>query len=119
MFKEVLREVVERTEGGIASLLMGFDGIPVDNYVKAGSGLDVESVGMEYSVILTQISKAATMLDAGTAREVSIQAENLTTVIRLLNAEYFVAVTLTPHGNFGKARFLLRTLTPKLVDELI
>src|SRR5262245_52354238 len=111
MFKDVLREVVERTEGGIASLLMGFDGIPVENYVKSGVNLDVESIGMEYSVILTQISKAAQMLDAGTAREVSIQAENVTTLIRLLNQEYFVAVTIAPHGNFGKARFLLRTLT--------
>jgi predicted regulator of Ras-like GTPase activity (Roadblock/LC7/MglB family) len=119
MFKEVLREVVERTEGAVASLLMGFDGIPVDNYVKAGTRLDVESIGMEFSVILTQISKAATMLEAGAAREVSIQAEHLWTVIRLLNTEYFVAVTLAPHGNFGKARFLLRTLTPKLIDELI
>ena len=119
MFKDVLREVVERTEGGIASLLMGFDGIPVENYVKSGVKLDVESIGMEFSVILTQIAKAAQMLEAGDAREVSIQAENLTTLIRLLNKEYFVAVTLAPHGNFGKARFLLRTLTPKLVDELV
>ena len=119
MFKEVLREVVERTEGGIASLLMGFDGIPVENYVKSGVKIDVESVGMEYSVILTQISKAAAMLDAGTAREISIQTENITTLIRLLNPEYFVALTMAPNGNFGKARFLLRTLTPKLVDELV
>jgi predicted regulator of Ras-like GTPase activity (Roadblock/LC7/MglB family) len=118
MFKEVLRDVVERTEGGIASLLMGFDGIPVENYVKDGELSDVESVGMELSVILTQITKAAQMLDAGEAREVAIQAEHLTTVIRLLNHEYFVAVTLAPQGNLGKARFLLRTLTPKLVDAL-
>jgi predicted regulator of Ras-like GTPase activity (Roadblock/LC7/MglB family) len=119
MFKDVLREVVERTEGGIASLLMGYDGIPVENYVKSGVKLDVESIGMEYSVILTQISKAATMLEAGTAREVSIQTENVTTLIRLLNTEYFVALTIAPGGNFGKGRFLLRTLTPKLVDELV
>jgi predicted regulator of Ras-like GTPase activity (Roadblock/LC7/MglB family) len=118
MFKDVLRDVVERTEGGIAGLLMGFDGIPVENYVKNGASVDVESVGMEYSVILTQIIKAAKMLEAGEAREVSIQAENLTTVIRLLSPEYFVALTLSPQGNFGKARFLLRTLTPKLLEDL-
>jgi predicted regulator of Ras-like GTPase activity (Roadblock/LC7/MglB family) len=118
MFKDVLRDVVERTEGGIAGLLMGFDGIPVENYVKNGASVDVESVGMEYSVILTQIIKAAKMLEAGDAREVSIQAENLTTVIRLLSPEYFVALTLSPQGNFGKARFLLRTLTPKLLEDL-
>jgi hypothetical protein len=58
------------------------------------------------------------MLEAGDAREVSIQAENLTTVIRLLSPEYFVALTLSPQGNFGKARFLLRTLTPKLLEDL-
>jgi len=119
MFKDVLRDVVERTDGGIAGLLMGFDGIPVENYVKGDVAVDVESVGMEYSVILTQIMKAAKMLDAGEAREVSIQAENLTTVIRLLNKEYFVALTMGPKANFGKGRFLLRTLTPKLLDDLI
>jgi predicted regulator of Ras-like GTPase activity (Roadblock/LC7/MglB family) len=119
MFKQVLEAVVERTEGSIAGLLMGFDGILLEQYMKTGTDFDVETIGMEYSIILTQISKAAELLDAGEAREVSIQAERLTTLIRLLNKEYFVALTMTPHGNFGKARFLLRTLTPKLLDELV
>lgn len=119
MFKDALRDVVERTEGGIAGLLMGFDGIPVEQYLKSGAALDVESVGMEYSVILTQISKAAEQLDSGSAREVSIKADQQTTLIRLLNDEYFVAVTLAPHGNLGKARFLLRMLAPRLQEELV
>lgn len=120
MFREVLQEVVERTEGGVAGLLMGFDGIPVDHYVREdGAGpVDVETIGMEYSVILKDIKKAAELLEAGGAREVSIQAEKLTTVIRVLNDEYFVAVTLTPDGNYGKARFLLRTAGSKLLSEL-
>lgn len=119
MFREVLQEVVERTEGGVAGLLMGFDGIPVDQYVREdAAGMDVETIGMEYSVILKDIRKAAELLEAGGAREVSIQAEKLTTVIRLLNEEYFVAVTLTPDGNYGKARFLLRTAGSKLLSEL-
>ena len=119
MFKDVLRDVVERTDGGIAGLVMGYDGIPVENYVKGDLSVDVETVGMEYSVILSQIMKAAKMLEAGEAREVAIQAERVTTVIRLLNHQYFVALTMSPSGNFGKARFLLRTLTPKLLDDLV
>ena len=117
MFKEVLQEVVDRTEGGVAGLLMGFDGIPVEHYVR-DDGVDVETVGMEYSVILKDIRRAAEMLDSGNAREVSIQAEKMTTVIRLLNDEYFVAVALRPDGNYGKARFLLRTQGSKLLTEL-
>jgi predicted regulator of Ras-like GTPase activity (Roadblock/LC7/MglB family) len=120
MFREVLEDVVERTEGGVAGLLMGFDGIPVDAYVKEAAGpIDVETVGMEYSVILKDIKKAAELLEAGGAREVSIQAERMTTVIRVLNDDYFVAITLRPNGNFGKARFLLRTAGTRLLSELV
>ena len=120
MFREVLQEVVERTEGGVAGLLMGFDGIPVDSYIREGAemGVDMETIGMEYSVILKDIRKAAELLEAGPAAEISVQAEHLTTVIRVLNDEYFVAVALRPHGNFGKARFLLRTAGSKLLSEL-
>ena len=118
MFREVLREVVESTEGGVAGLLMGYDGIPVEQYVKDDAALNVESIGMEYSVILTQIRKAAQMLDAGNAREVAIQAERMTTVIRLLNDDYFVAMSIAPSGNFGKARYLLRTNAPKFLESL-
>jgi predicted regulator of Ras-like GTPase activity (Roadblock/LC7/MglB family) len=120
MFENVLREVVDGTEGGVAGLLMGFDGIPVEHYVRDPEvDTDVETVGMEYSVILKEIRKAAEMLEAGTAREVAVRAERMTTVIRLLNDEYFVAVTLRPEGNFGKARFLLRTRAEKFMESLV
>ena len=118
MFKDVLREVVTNTDGGVAALLMGLDGIPVDQFVAEGAQTDVESIGMEYSVILSQIKKAADMLQAGAAREVAIQAERMTTLIRLLNDQYFVAVALRPDGNLGKARFLLRMSAPKLLTDL-
>jgi predicted regulator of Ras-like GTPase activity (Roadblock/LC7/MglB family) len=120
MFQEILKEVVDRTEGGIAGVVMGFDGITVDSYVSPASAgaLEVETVGMEFSVILKDIRRAAEMLDAGAAREVAIQAEKLTTVIRLINDEYFVALALKPEGNYGKARFLLRTGASKLAQDL-
>ena len=118
MFKDVLQAVVEQTEGGMAALLMGFDGISVDQYKRPDVDFNVENVGMEYSVILTQVARAAELLDAGHAREVSVQAENMITLMRLLNDEYFVAVALRPNGNLGKARFLLRTQVDKLLRGL-
>ncbi|MCB9601090.1 MAG: hypothetical protein H6721_22505 [Sandaracinus sp.] len=119
MFREILQEVVENTDGGVAGLLMGFDGIPVDQFVRDDAAIDVETVGMEYSVILKSIRQAAELLEAGTAREVAIKAERMITVIRLLNDEYFVAITLKPSGNLGKARFLLRTRSQKLLSDLV
>lgn len=119
MFQESLKEVVDRTEGAIASLVMGFDGIAVESYATAESELNVENLGMEYSVVLTQIKQAAQMLSLGAANEVTIQAENMTTVIRLLTEEYFVAVAIEPTGNLGKARYLLRIQAPQLIDGLV
>jgi predicted regulator of Ras-like GTPase activity (Roadblock/LC7/MglB family) len=120
MFQDLLKDVVHRTEGALAGLIMGFDGIAVETYVRGDQDVpfEVENVGMEYSVILKEIAKAAELLDSGTAREISIQAEKFTTVIRLINDDYFVAVTIRPEGNYGKARFLLRTRVPELASEL-
>lgn len=118
MFKELLQEVVDGTEGGIAALIMGYDGIPLDNYVRDERSFDVETVGMEFSVILKNIQNAAEMLDAGGAKEVAVKAERLTTLLRYVSDEYFVAVALSPGANLGKARFLLRTRAGRLVEEL-
>jgi hypothetical protein len=65
MFTQILKDVVDGTEGGVAGLLMGYDGITVDKYIRGGGDLDVATVGMEYSVILKKIMEAAEMLDIG------------------------------------------------------
>jgi predicted regulator of Ras-like GTPase activity (Roadblock/LC7/MglB family) len=110
--------VVEGTEGGVAGLLMGFDGIPVDHYIRDGAQVDIESVGMEFSVVLKDIKRAAEMLEAGTTTEVAVRAERMTTIVHLLNDEYFVALTLRPDGNFGKGRFLLRRSKSRILNHL-
>lgn len=122
MFKDTLRQIVESTDGAIAGLLMGFDGIAVDSYTKdlpsEEAAKDINEIGMEFSVILGSIKRAAEALEAGGAKEVAIQAEHLTTLIRVINDDYFVALTMRPDGNPGKGRFVLRTAAPKIMQEL-
>lgn len=118
MFKEVLREVVEGTEGGIASLLMDFEGIRVDSYAKPNPPFDIETIGAELSVVLKSIQRAGEMLEAGGTSEVAIQSDKVTTLIRVVNDGYFVAFALQPDGNLGKARYLLRTRIPLLKKDL-
>jgi hypothetical protein len=42
----------------------------------------------------------------------------MTTVIRFLTHEYFIAITLHPEGNVGKARYLLRMRAAQLAADL-
>jgi predicted regulator of Ras-like GTPase activity (Roadblock/LC7/MglB family) len=118
MFKEPLHKIVDNVEGGIAGLIMGFDGIAVEQYTREGHKLDINTIGMEFSFLMTQIRKAAAILEIGGVTEVAIKAEKLTFVIRSLNSEYFLALALTPEGNFGKGRFLMRVIAPRLQAEL-
>ena len=57
-------------------------------------------------------------LDIGGVSEISIKAEKLTIVVRVLNSDYFLALALGPDGNFGKGRFLMRVVAPRLQAEL-
>jgi predicted regulator of Ras-like GTPase activity (Roadblock/LC7/MglB family) len=117
VFKQALQKIVDHVEGGVAGLIMGFDGIAIDQYTREDK-LDVNTIGMEFSFILTQVKKAAETLEMGAVNEVTIKAEKLTIVIRVLSNDYFLALALGPDGNFGKGRYLMRVIAPKLQAEL-
>ena len=116
MFKEAIQEIVDNTEGGLAGLVMDMSGIPLDSYAKDGS--DISTVGAEFSVVLGQISTAGKSLEVGSTKEVAVSSDKMTTLFRVINETYFMAVTLSPEGNFGKARFLMRLAAPKMDKEL-
>lgn len=116
MFSTRLEEAVKGVEGGKAAILMGFDGIPVEQY--AGEGEDIETIGMEFSVLLKEVRRAAETLGAGAAQELTVRAEKMTTVLRVVNGEYFVALALSAGGNLGKARYLLRVIAPEFSRDL-
>lgn len=118
MFKEALRNVVEGIDGGLAGLLMDFEGIPVESYARKDTPFDIEQVGAEVSVVIKAIQRASEMLDAGATNEVTFKSEKLVTLIRVLNDSYFVAIALSPEGNLGKGRYLLRVIAPELTSEI-
>ena len=117
MFREAIQRVVDGVDGGLAGMLMDLEGIPLDSYVRQ-EWVDIEAVGAEASVLVKSIQRATLMLEAGDTSEVSITSERMTTVVRVLNDTYFMAVTLAPAGNLGKARYLLRVEAPALAKEL-
>src|SRR5262245_47805814 len=118
MFKEALRDIVDKTEGSITGLLMDSNGIALETYAKDSAAFDINTVGIEFSVVLGSIKRAAELLEAGATHEIAIGTDKMITIIRLLNETYFLCLALSPEGNFGKGRYLMRTAAPKLVAEL-
>jgi len=118
VFAETLKKVVDNVEGGIAAVIMGLDGISVDTYIKLPDRVDVNTVAMEFSFILSQVRKAGDSLAVGNLEELSVKAQRLLLVCRMISSQYFIAIVMAPEGNFGKARYLARLAQPALVAQL-
>lgn len=116
-FREQLEEIC-KVDGAVAASIMGFDGIAIDTVTAKESPHDVETLMVEFSGLIGQVRQAAEMLQSGALSEVSIGTEQLTTLLRPINADFFLALAMTPDGNTGKGRYLLRVAAPRLVSEL-
>ena len=68
MFQEALREIVERTDGGIAGLLMDSEGIAVESYSRDDAPFDITTIGIEFGVVLGSIKRAAEIARGGQGR---------------------------------------------------
>ena len=118
MFAEILQKVVDNVDGGLGAVLMGLDGIAVETYTRQADRVDINTVGMEFSFILTQAKKAATSASLGTFEEMTIKADHMTLALRMVTNQYFLAVAISADGNLGKTRYLMRLAGPKLIAQL-
>jgi predicted regulator of Ras-like GTPase activity (Roadblock/LC7/MglB family) len=117
LFAETLKKVVDNVDGALAAVIMGLDGIPVETYVR-NDRVDVTTVAMEFSFIISQVRKAGDSLQVGGLEELTVKAQRLVLVCRMVSPQYFVAVAMAPEANFGKARFMARMATPALLAQL-
>ena len=117
-----LESICGAVDGALAATVMGFDGLPVDSYgiepADDDGEVDLESLLVEFSNLLGQVKSSAQMFSAGGLEEMSIASERVTTIIRPLGEEYFLALALRPLGNTGKGRYLLRIHAPQLAAFL-
>lgn len=117
-----LQAIVNGLPGALVATLMGSDGIQVESYeataLATEEGLDVSSLMVEFSSTMSQVHRTGELFAAGKLTELLIRSERLTTLLRPLTSEYFVAVAMKPVGSPGKGRYLLRVHGAKLVDEI-
>jgi len=116
LFRESLESILGKPPDAVAVVLMGFDGISVDEVTS--STYDIKSVGMEFSFILSQIRKATTILQAGRLEEVMIRSEQLIFLARVLDDEYFLGLALKAGAITGRGRYSLQLYSPEVTKQL-
>jgi predicted regulator of Ras-like GTPase activity (Roadblock/LC7/MglB family) len=115
-FSEVLKETVAKVDGAVSAIIIGTDGIPVQEYLEEKL-VDLNGLSAEASAMMKDINLAADNLGLGEAKEFSIISDRCGIIMRKINPDYYLALIIKPEGNYGKGRFVLRTAVPKLADE--
>lgn len=116
MFKEFLKRLVHSVEGALGAVIMGIDGISVDEYCEKPD-LDVQMIGIEFSSIVKEMNRVSSSIDSGHVDEIMVVADNRAVLVRKISDEYFIALVLNGMGNLGKGRFKLKIMVPQLATE--
>ena len=115
-FLEILNDTVHQVDGAVAAMIIGTDGISVQEYASEKL-VDLSDLSAEASQMIKDINLAADNLGLGEAKEFSIISDRCGIIMRKINTEYYLSLVIKPEGNYGKGRFILRTAIPKLVGE--
>ncbi len=116
MFTEFLKDLVVSVDGAVGAVIMGMDGISVEEYVGRAD-TDLQLIGTELTSLVKDMNRASASMDSGSVGEALFVTEKRTLIVRSINEEYFTVLVLNGKGNIGKGRFKLRILVPKIADE--
>ena len=117
-FKAILVSIVDQCSGSLGAVIMGYDGIAIEEYLQPGKGVDVQLLAVEYASVLKEIKRTVGVLKTGELEEVSIVAEQCSVVVRGVTDDFFVALVMAADGNFGKGRDLLKREASRIREAL-
>jgi predicted regulator of Ras-like GTPase activity (Roadblock/LC7/MglB family) len=118
MFKEMLANIIERTEGSLGVLIMGLDGIAVEKIIgEAGNEANLDVAAAEFTSLVRSAQRTGNDIGLGKLKELVVSLDSVIVMMRLLGRDYFVVLALTPEGNLGRARYELRKAELQLTKE--
>lgn len=119
VFSDLLKQIVHKVEGVVGVLIMGLDGIAIEQQIEPSHHYDgqLSIIAAAYATLLRNSMRTSSDVGVGALQEMTVISGNLTLVIKLINPEYFLLIALGPNGNIGRARFELRKAQLLLEEE--
>jgi len=115
-FNLILKEVTERA-GGVAAVIMGKDGLPVDSFKSVETPYSVEDITVEYGSVLKDLKKISDSHMIGDIEDICLSTGKSRILLKPINDEYFMALAVGKEVYIGKARFALRRAVEKVKEE--
>lgn len=120
MFKTALTAILERTENSLGALIMGTDGIAVEQVLSdEGRDLNLDVAAAEFTTLVRNAQRTGSDIGHGRLRELVMAYDDVSIIARLINDEYFLLLALHPDAVLGRGRFELRKAELDLIPEFV
>src|SRR2546423_15584063 len=102
MFKDALQKIVEKTDGSLGALIMGTDGLSVEQFFnEEGSAANLDVAAAEYTSLVRNGMKSGNDFDLGELHEMVVVLGKVIFLMRLFNHAYFVRLPLKAYRNLA------------------
>lgn len=120
MFTDNLREIQQKTEGCFGALIMGMDGIAVEEvWQRQGLDANLDIAVAEFAAVVRSARRTSGDLALGALREMVVLTDSANFVMRLISESYFIVLVVNPDGNLGRGRYQLRQAELILEREFV
>lgn len=119
MLREILHKALSDTENCLGVLIMGTDGIAVEQIWKNDAKpINADIIFAEYTSLLRNAKRVGDELLFDSVRELTISGDESVFIMRLVSSDYYLGMVLRADGNFGRGRYELRCAEMLLAKEL-
>lgn len=108
-------------DGAQACMLIGFDGIPIASaFARDDSQIadDLSGVAVEVANLLGQLNRAAVGSEIGFVAEVSLVADKVAALARVVGDEYLLILAVDHSTDKDKGSRVLRLIAPWIEEQL-
>jgi predicted regulator of Ras-like GTPase activity (Roadblock/LC7/MglB family) len=116
VFSEVLQDVAKKVDGWVGLVIMGMDGIPIEQ-LRLDETANFETLAAECTALLKNTRQASEEVGAGSLREITITTELLVILAVAITEDYVLLGVMRRGANHGRARFVMRRATLRLEKE--
>lgn len=110
--------MVTGADGGLAALVMGYDGVSLGEYCVGPNIADLQLISIEYAPIVREIRRTLEIIQRGELEEVTVTSGNNAVFIKTMTDNLFSILIMKRDGAIGRGRYLLKLKTYELLREL-
>jgi predicted regulator of Ras-like GTPase activity (Roadblock/LC7/MglB family) len=102
-FAGILQRMVERVPGATGAIFADWEGEPVGEFAPEMPALEIQIFGAQWGVVWAELQRALARAQLGRARELIIDGEHGSVLVRQVTDEYYVVLAVGRDGHLAKA----------------